>query len=101
VSIKKLPNGKILECRCLRDTCGLLKEPVKIDAEDADKMWLPVRYINFIEEASYLDMEVAKTRELKAEFPARLDAARKYIKDLMASKSNPPPTDEQASGAKA
>ena len=74
--IVKTPKNILLQCKCGRDECGLSKKPIKIDEIDADSMWLPVGYGNFIKDSEFLG------ERKDHHFNSRLEAAEQYIEDV-------------------
>ena len=74
--IVKTAKGVSLQCRCGRPECGLSKIPVKIDEVDADSIWLPVGYSNFIKDSEFLG------ERKDHHFNSRLEAAEQYIEDV-------------------
>lgn len=74
--IVKTAKGVSLQCRCGRPECGLSKTPIKIDEVDANMMWLPVGYINFIKDSDFL------SERKDHHYNSKLEAAEKYIEDM-------------------
>jgi len=76
--IRKTAKNILLQCRCGRPECGLSKTPIRIDDVDAAAMWLPVGYINFIKDSDFLG-----ERKGEHHYNSRLEAAEKYIEDMV------------------
>lgn len=83
-----LPNGRSLSCNCQRPNCGLLQDPIKIDATDAEHMSLPNAFGNAVADSAFQEWlstttDKQKAQSVKDQFGTRLEAAREYIKDQL------------------
>ena len=70
-----------MECLCGRKNCGL---PDRLDEIDAQRIWLPVGYLNRIEGSDFLQFQ----KEEKAEYKSRLEAVQVYLSDLKSGYGN-------------
>lgn len=78
-----------MTCYCGRPNCGLLSHPPKIDAVDAEKMWLPNAYGNAVKGGAFqtnlfADADLPHQKQMvQPEYSTRLAAAQAYIEDMI------------------
>lgn len=77
-----------MTCNCMRSSCGLRKNPPKIDVYDAENMWLPNAYANGVKGSEFQKgfkiADITHQKQMvQPQYTNRLEAAQAYIADML------------------